>query len=160
MPCFAKWVFMLLVVFCLWESDVCQSQRVPVFSSTCIQQISRSTSRLLLVLLITHGQSTAVVSKYPQIHSVAGAGRLHHREDTWLVIEVPASVELSWDTSTCDTDSEGRSSQSGMLARITASFWQVGKVRVRFLGSSLDSLDWPVWSSGKDSPSLSSFRTR
>lgn len=98
MPCFAKWVLMLLVAFCLWESDVCQSPRIPVFSSTCIQQISRSTSRLLLVLLITHGQSTAVVSKYPQIHSVAGAGRLEHREDTWLVIEVPASVEFSWDT--------------------------------------------------------------
>lgn len=122
MPCFAKWVFILLVVFCLCESNVYQSQRVPVFSSTYIQQISRSTSRLLLVLLITHGQSTAVVSKYPQIHSITGASRLHYREDTWLVIEVPESVELSWDTSTYDTDSEGRSSQSGMLARITASF--------------------------------------
>jgi hypothetical protein len=63
----------------------------------------------------------AVVSKQPQIHSVAGAGRWEYREDMWLVIEAPASVELSWDTSTCDTDSEGRSSQSGMLARILAS---------------------------------------
>jgi hypothetical protein len=34
---------------------------------------------------------------------------------TWLVIEVPASFEFPWDTSTCDTDSEGRSSQSGIL---------------------------------------------
>jgi hypothetical protein len=40
----------------------------------------------------------------------------------WLVIKVPASVKLSYDTSTCDTDSEGRSLQSGMLVRITTSF--------------------------------------